>query len=264
MPSDTPTTASPSPSKEAVQRFLDTTTFSGYQSLPLPFGLRVPGRDLGKRADRILGDSVRGKSVLDIGTYYGYFPYEARRRGATRAAGIEMNRERYEIARQAAEFNGGYEILLGDFMTQPCDTFDVVLLLNVLHHVTDPVQVMRRVTELCREQLIVEFCLPHDPIYIERHRKASPNMAPSGAGTIGRRRARIRSALLKLASAGLPIMAIGDVPYSFTFYFTPEAFYNLFVVHHQLFARVEFERTVRSRVTRMVARCTPVRSGELV
>ena len=168
-----------------------------------------------------------------------------------------MNPERYAVAKQVAEFNGGYEILYGEIQKQPAQIFDIVLLLNVLHHVTDPVAVMRQVTAICREQLIVEFCLPHDPIYIAKHRRIRTTPDSASAGTVGQTRAKVRSALLKLASAGLPIMAIGDVPYSFTFYFTPEAFYNLFVIHHKLFTHVTFEPTVRSRAPRVVARCTP-------
>ena len=61
-------------SKEAIQAFLDTTRFSGYQSVPLPHGLRLPGRNLIKRANHILGGHVRGKSLLDVGTVLWLFP----------------------------------------------------------------------------------------------------------------------------------------------------------------------------------------------
>jgi len=240
-------------SKEEVERFLASTEFSGYQAIPLPHGLKVPGRDRSRRAADLLGDRVRGKSMLDVGTYYGYFPYEAIERGATSAAGIEMDPERFAIARRIAELHGDrYRILQGRVEDQSFDQrFDVVLLLNVLHHVLDPVGILRQLAEICNETLVVEFCLADDPECLSR---LGGGERKPGARTL----ARLRSGLLRLAAWKLPIMTVADIPYHRTFYFSREAFRNLFVVHHRLFDDVEFLPTKMKR-RRTVALCRPAK-----
>src|SRR3954471_24682147 len=95
-----------------VDEFLSTTEFSGYQSVPLPHGRKIPGREKHTSTDFYLSGRVAGKSLLDIGTYYGLYPYEAIQRGATRAVGVEADPGRYSIARRAAELNGSkYDIV---------------------------------------------------------------------------------------------------------------------------------------------------------
>ena len=241
------------PSREEVERFLGTTKFSGYQAIPLPHGLEVPGRDRTSRADQILGGRIRGKSLLDVGTYYGFFPCEAMRRGATRAVGVEADPERCAIAKRIAELHGNrYEIREGLVQDQEFqESFDVILLLNVLHHVLDPVGMLRQLAEICRESLIVEFCLTDDPECISR-------LGGGQRKKLARTFARARSMLLRAVAWKLPIMAVADIPYHRTFYFSREAFRNLFVVHHRLFDEVEFLPTRMNR-RRAVAICKPAK-----
>lgn len=236
---------------QEVDRFLRSTAFSGYQAVPLPHGRRVPGRDRTKTAELVFRDGVAGKSVLDVGTYYGFFPYEAIRRGAASAHGIEMDRQRYEIARQIAELNGArYEIAHAraeDY--EPGRRFDVVLALNLLHHVLDPVGFVSRLSDLCSGTLVIEFRLPEDPGYIEY--LLSEGLRP---GLWHRGLGRVRARLLQLAAAGLPLMAIGNRSYHRVFYLSPEAFQNLFVVHLETFRHVEFVRSP-GRGRRVIAFC---------
>ena len=227
-------------SKREVMRFLETTRFTGYQGVPLPFGLQVPGRDISRRAGRILADRVKGKSVLDIGTYYGVFAVEAMSRGATRVVGLEADRERYSIARKIAELYGdSYDVVFGRVEEIDLkEKFDVVLFLNVLHHVTDPIQAMSSVVSHCKGIVIVEFCLPDDPKYIERIYLARGRSKLRRL--IVRVNARIVSVFLRAFCNFLPLMAIGDQEYDRTFYFSPKAFHNCFVVHNKMFSAVEF------------------------
>jgi SAM-dependent methyltransferase len=236
---------------DEVDHFLTSTEFSGYQAVLLPHGRRVPGRDRMKTAEVVFRDGVVGKSVLDVGTYYGFFPLEAIRRGAASAVGIEMDRSRYEIARRIAELNGGrYEIVLAraeDY--EPGRRFDVVLALNLLHHVLDPIGFVSRLADLCSGTLIVEFRLPVDPGYIEyvlskgRHLRIWHRLLAS-----------VRSRLLQVAGVRLPLMAVGNRPYHRVFYLSPEAFRNLFVIHLKKFRHVEFARSP-GRGRRVVAFC---------
>jgi 2-polyprenyl-3-methyl-5-hydroxy-6-metoxy-1,4-benzoquinol methylase len=233
-----------------ITEFLEGTKFSGYQAVPLPGGLHVPGKDRTRTADLILGSTLEGKSVLDVGTYYGFFPAEAIRRGASRAVGIEADHERYDIARRIAELNGRtYEIhhaRVEDLSLG--ERFDLVLFLNVLHHVTDPVCVMRNLVQHCKGLLIVEFCLADDPQYLY-------HLSSFRRGKMLRKAAaKMQSVILRTVCRGLPLMAIGNRDGHRTFYFSPEAFRNLFVLHLGWFRGISFLRPPGGR-RRMIAVC---------
>jgi SAM-dependent methyltransferase len=238
--------------REEVEAFLAETTFSGYHRFPLPHGLEVPGIDRHERADQVFDMDLSGKSVLDVGTAYGIFPYEAMTRGAARAVGVEINPQTYAVAKRIAELHGNrWEIRQGRAEEVAADeTFDVVLFLNVLHHVTDPVEAVRRLLAVCDGTMVIEFCRPDDPEYLvhlidprPRHTKWSW------------RRARIRSLLLRPALRLFPAMAVGDWEYHRTFYFTPKAFDNLFRLHLKFFDQIEFAPTVTGQ-RRVVAHCS--------
>lgn len=82
-----------------------------------------------------------GKTVLDIGGNTGYFSFEIIDCGAKSAHLYEGNKEHADFARKAAETlkvdnlhvtNGYYT-----FSDEVAERYDVVLLLNVLHHIGD-------------------------------------------------------------------------------------------------------------------------------
>lgn len=224
---------------EEVDRFLGMCNFSGYQSVPLPHGRRVPGRDRSKTADVVYMEGVRDKWVLDVGTYYGFFAYEAMRRGAAHAVGLELDRERYEVARRIAELNGGYEIAHASAEDyQSPQKFEVVIALNLLHHVLDPMRFVSHLARLCSETLIVEFRLPEDPGCLEYILSHGRDVSPRH-----RILARVWSPLLRLAGIAYPFMAVGNRDYHRVFYFSRQAFYNLFVIHLGLFPHVDFMRS---------------------
>jgi len=243
--------------REEVERFLASTKFSGYQSVPLPHGLSVPGKDMQARADYILGDRVQGKTLLEVGTYYGGFAEAALGHGAKSATGLEPDDERGAIAAEIARLNGGsYGIIRGGLDDLAEGTrFDVVLFLRVLHHVTDPIAVMKQLAALTNELLIVEFSLVSDTQYLK----------PSAR--LGRRslRQKLRSKLTSWAlhrfAGSLPLCAVGGEAYHRTFYFNPAAFENLFVTHLRLFSEVQFLPSSSDRA-HAVALCRPRRDDE--
>lgn len=81
-------------SEHTVRDFLATTELSGYQRVPLPYDLAVPGRDRRAIADVVFSRGVADKRVLDVGAYYGYFVVEAMRRGASTVVAVEHRRRR--------------------------------------------------------------------------------------------------------------------------------------------------------------------------
>lgn len=236
---------------EQVDAFLAANEFIGYQEIPLPHGMNVPGKRHDRRVEQILGTRVQGKTLLDVGTNYGLFPFNAIQRGAKRAVGLEPEEGRYKIAREIAGLHGDtYEINQGfadELRTN--EMFDIVSVLNVLHHVTNPVQTVLHLSKFCKESMIFELSRADDSAYIDKcYSKFARRLLPK------RGLARLHSILLRLVAGKVPLMGVGNVKYHRTFFFNPTAFYNLFVVHHQVFSDIQFERSCINR-DRYIAIC---------
>ena len=139
---------------------------------------------------------LRGKSVLDINTWDGFFSFEAERRGASRVVALDHYmwamdlavhhkywkdcKERgispsayhtmpyympdkmpgkmgFDIAQKALQSK--VEGLIGDFMKMEIEslgTFDIVFYLGSLYHMEDPLRAMRRVAAVTKELAIIE------------------------------------------------------------------------------------------------------------
>jgi SAM-dependent methyltransferase len=222
------------PSEEEVDDFLDSSTFTGYQSVPLPHGRRIPGTDRSKSAEAAFNSDLAGQSVLDVGTYYGFLPCDAARRGAERIVALEPDPANYEVAKRVAELHGHQWRVVNTGLEQfdSSETFDLVTCLNVIHHVPDPIEFLRALAARATHEVVLEFCLADDPDYIAY-------VVGSGS-KLDLARAHVRSRILRLAAGRLPIMAVGNRAYHRVFYFSEAAFYNLAVDHLRLFNSVEF------------------------
>ncbi len=58
-----------------------------YQNIELPYGLSTGGGDRSAVVEKAFPKDMSGKSLFDLGCKYGYFSFEAERRGATRVVG---------------------------------------------------------------------------------------------------------------------------------------------------------------------------------
>ncbi len=163
-----------------------------YHSIELAPGIVTPGRaplDVWNRTLRTLRlPDLRGKSVLDIGAYDGFFSFATERLGAARVvaldeyvwstdmaaymrewrasreAGVSMppphetphwrpeelpGRRPFDAAR--AILSSRVEPVVGNFMTMnlaELGHFDVVLFLGILYHLEEPLAALRRVASL--------------------------------------------------------------------------------------------------------------------
>ena len=137
-----------------------------YQKIELPHGRSVGVRDRSSTASAIFPEDLTGKSVLDIGCNYGYFCFEAKKRGASRVLGTDVDIDGLRRARLLADCLGlDVEFALHDVEKQPfTETFDYVLCLNVLHHLSNPLGVLGRLSDLAKERLVLEVATlgPHD------------------------------------------------------------------------------------------------------
>jgi SAM-dependent methyltransferase len=242
-----PLTATPTTD---IERFIRETTFAGYQQITLPSGRVIPGTDRSPTAQLVFPQDLTGKTVLDVGCNYGFFLHEAIRRGASKAVGIEANPESFRIANTLATLWGGkiavHEGLLEEVELK--EKFDVVIFLNVIHHVTDPIPVVRKLAALCRGTLIVEFRQPHDEQFVQEcfHRNKLP---PTGrrsllSRAVHRMRMGVETRMMELATRRLPIIGVGSVEYHRSYFFSQPAFRNTFHIHNRLFKQIEFRPSV--------------------
>lgn len=132
-----------------------------FHTFQLAPGVYTPGiaRDHRYRVPALGVDRFAGRSVLDIGTFDGFYAYLAEARGATRVVGVDNEqyvdwiRGRFDIELgPAAGFRAigslldsavSYERMDAMDVGQLGERFDVVLCFGMLHRVHDPVGMLR-------------------------------------------------------------------------------------------------------------------------
>lgn len=150
--------------REEVEELLRSTDFR-YHRVPLPHGLATPGRDRSDTAAIVFGGDLGGKSVLDIGCALGFFCFEAERRGAARVLGAELKDDRFAQANLLkGVLDSEVEFVQRDLLaSEPEEQFDVVLALNLIHHLLEPITALQRLAALSRDRLVLEFPTFADP-----------------------------------------------------------------------------------------------------
>jgi tRNA (mo5U34)-methyltransferase len=121
-----------------------------------------------KREEACLGKvDLRGKSVLDVGAWDGYYSFAAKRRGAARVLATDHfcwsgegwgSKDGFELARERLGME--VEDLDIDVLDLTPDkiggAFDVALFLGVLYHLKNPLLALEKVASVCRETLVIE------------------------------------------------------------------------------------------------------------
>ena len=139
-----------------------------YHTIDLGGGVVTTGVDDSPvRLARVqLPASLRGKTVLDIGAWDGFFSFECERRGASRVVAADHfswhgtgwgTKAGFTLAREALRSRvEDVDIDVMDLSPERIGTFDVVLFLGVLYHLRHPFLALERVASVARECLIVE------------------------------------------------------------------------------------------------------------
>lgn len=216
--------------KEQIENILQERNFN-YHRVDLPFGLHTRGVDRSATRDLIFPKSLAGKTVLDVGCALGYFCFEAETRGAARAVGVELREDRFHDAMLLKDIKESrVDFLQRDIISEPLDEhFDVILLLNVIHHLNDPIGIIRQLASITEERLVIEF--------------------PTFADSKFRENARI---MFPFVFNRLPLIGVDSRPRR-TFVFAPPVFKRMLVDHESLFERVEILRSPMPR--RAIAIC---------
>ena len=150
---------------ESLRRRVD--ELAWHHSIDLGHGIVTPAsRGMAERQRGVPFPDVRGKAVLDVGAWDGWFAFEAERRGAARVLATDSycwssagpgTRAGFDLAREA--LGSAVEALEVDVMDLSPDrvgVFDVVLCLGVLYHMRDPLGALERVASVTGDVLVLE------------------------------------------------------------------------------------------------------------
>lgn len=213
----------PDYTKEQIENVLRQHKFVPYHRVNLPFGLHTPGADRSETRDLIFPESLAGETVLDVGSALGYFCFEAEAKGAERVVGVELKEERFRDAMLLKDLKASkVDFLQRDIVLNPLEeSFDYVLLLNVIHHLKEPFRFMRQLSSITRKCLIIEF-----PTFADhKFRKTADIDDPSPYN--------------RLPLVGVSSMSGAEQ----TFVFTPKAIRRALLDHERLFAKVNMLRS---------------------
>jgi hypothetical protein len=139
----------------------------------------------GRPGDRTLQDQVkgldhvfefvRGKTVLDIGAAEGMLTAEMQRRGAVAVHGVEVVKAHVETGRKVhADLAACFEV--GDAnVWVPKRKYHVVLLLAVLHKLSNPTEACARFADAATDMVVIRLPPEHAPTIIDSRSGNNPN-----------------------------------------------------------------------------------------
>jgi tRNA (mo5U34)-methyltransferase len=112
---------------------------------------------------------LRGKSVLDIGAWDGYYSIAAKKRGAARVLATDWfswggpgwgNKDGFDYARAKTGLEIEEKIIdVPDVSVDTVGMFDVVFFMGVFYHLKDPLLGLKVASRMAKETLIVETAL---------------------------------------------------------------------------------------------------------
>ena len=226
-------------SKEEVSSFVESENLK-YQSIQLPYGIKTPGDDRNEAVKLLLHELKANNTVLDVGSFLGLFCITALQQGASAVTGLELNRDRLRQAKCIADFlqlNPNYLRLdVEDF--PELEKHDVVLCLNVLHHLKNPVGVLRYLALHTADTLIIEAAQfgVHDVNSLSKIWQK--DMKLSGFAKAFLR--RIFPAVLKSTNAAF-VAPYSPSSFLRTFFFSKLALDTMLNSHMKLFSSVEIK-----------------------
>lgn len=117
------------------------------------------------------GLDIRGKSLLDIGAWHGYFSFAAKARGAGRVVAADkfawerhQGRETFDLARSLLKQDVEPLVIDVPDISGATGQFDIVLFLDVFYHLFDPQTCLMNLSQCAADLLVVRTHHDHDAI----------------------------------------------------------------------------------------------------
>ncbi|HXF64486.1 MAG TPA: class I SAM-dependent methyltransferase [Caldilineaceae bacterium] len=154
-----------------IQAWIDSVKW--YQTIELSNGLKTKGIvNVSNRFKYFKGIHLRGATVLDIGCNSGGYCLWAKKQGARRVVGIDIDPIRLDQARRLAEIEQlDIEFLnMGIAELADFDRFDVVICIAVLTEVTDLFGSLAIIKNLIGRHCLLELCLARPALYLSLSR----------------------------------------------------------------------------------------------
>lgn len=156
--------------EEGIQRLADRVLARfRYHSIDLPDGSILPGLQsidhLRWRLDLFgLAADLRGKRVLDVGAWDGWFSFECERRGAEVVAVDCVKLDTFIEAKQLLGSKVEYLTLdVNELSSRRLGRFDIVLFFGVLYHLRHPLLGLEKAAELSTDLALIEsFVIPSE------------------------------------------------------------------------------------------------------
>src|SRR5580704_13120213 len=149
--------------EECIRRLADSVQARfRYHSIQLPDGGVLSGLQPIEHLRWRLGlfglpEDLRGKRVLDVGAWDGWFSFECERRGAEVVAVDCVELDTFLEARELLASRVEYLALdVAELSAKRLGRFDIVLFLGVLYHLRHPLLGLEKVVELCTGTALVE------------------------------------------------------------------------------------------------------------
>jgi tRNA (mo5U34)-methyltransferase len=136
---------------------------------------------------QLCGDSLRGKRVLDLGCNAGFWSLWAARAGCDYVLGIDGRQMHVDQSNFVFEVEGidedRYDFFVGNIFEvdfRQFGRFDVVLCLGLLYHVSKPVELLEKISEINDDVLVIDTALsslPRPSFEVRRESLEDPRMA---------------------------------------------------------------------------------------
>jgi len=163
------------PKQKDVDEFIASGEYE-YQNLLLPYSQSTINKKSGHIPtnrelffDPIKFIDLRDSSVLDVGCALGSFLYRAERYGAKKICGIDKMEHRYNASIKIKNFLLSNAEFKNEYFNDNSikEKFDLVLCLNVIHHVKDIDTFISNLWKATSKNLVIEFPTFLDPKFMK-------------------------------------------------------------------------------------------------
>ena len=152
--------------EDDVDDFLDELkSQENYQNIKLPFDRETGGYKDCERSWSQIRPLIewKDKTVMDIGCFWGYFAFEIKKEGAKEVMGTDIREDALDTARKIRHMKRvNVMFMKHDIEEDAIDKkYDVILLLNTLHHLRSPFHVLKKIFSSAKE-VVLEVELAHN------------------------------------------------------------------------------------------------------